>query len=267
MTKAPFFSIIVVCLNAADLIQMTIESILQQTCTDFEIIVKDGQSKDGTLEKVPVDSRIRVFSERDTSIYDAMNQATHYSTGRYLIYMNCGDMFASETVLEQVKACIGGEQPAMVYGDYDRDGIVHRQPTKLTPFYLYRTPLCHQTIFFDGQLLRTMAPYDTSYRVLADYDLELQIFKQLRLPTCHVNVWTCTYLGGGYSETEKGGRIKKEERMQILEKRFTMSECRKFELMRALTIPGIRSKIVGGAGPKWLKRVYQAVVNLINNKK
>lgn len=266
MNESPFFSILVVCLNAEKLIKATIDSILQQTCSDFEIIVKDGQSKDGTLDEIPQDNRIHIYSEPDTSIYDAMNQATHYATGRYLIYMNCGDAFASENVLEQVKACIDDEQPVMVYGDYGRNGIRHCQPTKLTPFYLYRTPLCHQTIFFNGQLLRSMAPYNTVYKVLADYDLELQLHRWKSGSCKHVDVLVCTYLGGGFSESAKGVLLKREERKVILNEHFSRFQRIKYGLILQATLPKLRSRLVGKNSPMWMKKAYQFIVNIVNRK-
>ena len=102
----PFFSVIVVSLNAGSLIGNTISSVLSQTCNDYEIIVKDGVSTDDTLKHVPSNARIKVYSEPDKSLYDAMNQAITYSSGRYLIFMNCGDTFASRKVLEEVKNAV-----------------------------------------------------------------------------------------------------------------------------------------------------------------
>ena len=68
------FSIITVCLNAGQGLLDTVERTLGQTYGHFEIIVKDGGSKDGSIEKLPSDPRIRVVTRKDTGIYDAMNQ-------------------------------------------------------------------------------------------------------------------------------------------------------------------------------------------------
>lgn len=103
MSQNVFFSIIVVCLNAGDELIKTVDSVRHQTCTDYEILVKDGGSKDGSLEKLPQEERIQTVVCKDKSIYDAMNQASTYAKGRYVLYLNCGDYLADETVLEQVK--------------------------------------------------------------------------------------------------------------------------------------------------------------------
>ena len=120
----PFFSVIIVSLNAGSLIGLTVRSALSQTFDDYEIIVKDGKSTDDTLAHIPQDNRIKIYSEADKSLYDAMNQAISYSSGRYLIFMNCGDTFASETVLDDVRKAVKDGDYGMIYGDYKRDGVV-----------------------------------------------------------------------------------------------------------------------------------------------
>ena len=254
-----------VSLNVGKLMQQTIDSALRQTFTDYEIIVKDGLSKDNTLDFVPASEQIRVFAEQDSSIYDAMNQGVRYSKGKYLIFMNCGDVFASDRVLEQVRDAIGESRPAMIYGDYTRDGIVHHQPTAMTPFYLYRTPLCHQTIFFDGELMRSGHLYDTQYRILADHNLELQLMNEQR-SIAHCDVCVCDYEGGGVSESEKGIVLKNRERKQILERQFSKKDRLRFELRLRATLPGLRKKLTASdKTPRWVKKLYQKLVNSVNN--
>ena len=90
------FSIVVVCLNPGEKLAATINSILAQQYGNYEIIIKDGGSKDGSIEKLPADSRIRLFSEKDSGIYDAMNQALSRINGQYVLFLNCGDLFYDE---------------------------------------------------------------------------------------------------------------------------------------------------------------------------
>ncbi|MBE6576887.1 MAG: glycosyltransferase [Ruminococcaceae bacterium] len=257
----PFFTIAVVSLNAEKLIKMTIDSALEQTIDDYEIIVKDGLSKDGTVSQIPSDPKIKLYEESDKSIYDAMNQAIGHSSGKYVIFMNCGDVFASNDVLEKIKEGIGDGQYGMVYGDYTRDGIVHKQPSVLSRFYMYRTPLCHQTIFFDGEYLRDGNVYNTDYKILGDYDLELRIM--VNKPTKYINCTVCAYLGGGVSESEKGIRQKKSERERILKNNYTKKERVKFYVHRKLTFPKLRSKLVRSKNPM-IKKLYQKTVNSLN---
>ncbi|WP_304679261.1 glycosyltransferase, partial [uncultured Muribaculum sp.] len=82
-----------VCLNAGDKLRRTVGSILAQSYPHYEIIVKDGMSTDGSVDKLPEDGRIRIVRQKDRGIYDAMNQATLLAEGDYLLYLNCGDYF------------------------------------------------------------------------------------------------------------------------------------------------------------------------------
>ena len=87
------FSIIVVCLNPGPKLNQTLDSILSQTYPSFEIIVKDGGSRDGSIETMREDRRIHLYQESDHSIYEAMNQAVSHVTGDYILFLNCGDLF------------------------------------------------------------------------------------------------------------------------------------------------------------------------------
>ena len=94
------FSVVVVCLNPGEKLNQTLGSILSQTYDDYEIVVKDGGSRDGSVEAMREDPRIRLFREKDSGIYDAMNQAVAHWDGGFLMFLNWGDYFADEKVLE-----------------------------------------------------------------------------------------------------------------------------------------------------------------------
>ena len=114
------FSVIVVTLNAGERLLETVNSALSQTYKDFELLVKDGESSDGSLDFLGGinDSRIRVVSRKDASIYDAMNQAVTDALGEYYIFMNTGDLFASDKVLAAVAKHLVSNKADIVYGDF-----------------------------------------------------------------------------------------------------------------------------------------------------
>ena len=106
------FSIVTVALNPGDKLQKTLDSVFCQTCTDYEIILKDGGSTDGSMDKwrnaeqkadnEPGTGRVRFFDVPDKGIYDAMNQAVQQAEGDFVLFLNCGDMLADRNVLERV---------------------------------------------------------------------------------------------------------------------------------------------------------------------
>lgn len=259
------FSIIVVSLNAAETIGGTIKSILDQTYTDYEIIVKDGGSTDGTLDKLPSGDRIKIYQEKDSGLYDAMNQATGYASGRYCIYMNCGDTFASPDVLEKVAGFLDTEKCDVLYGNYIRGTIVCKQAKTMTPFYLYRTPLCHQTIFFRTKLLQGKYRYDTRYKILADYNTELKLLKTGKTFR-YINLCICRYLGGGVSESKKGIEKKEAERKIILKRYFSPRERTAYGIKLALTLPGLRKLLYSEKNPEFVRAVYKKLVNIVNGR-
>ena len=103
------FSIVMVCLNPGEKLRTSVESVLGQTYPDFELLIKDGGSRDASLDNLPADPRIRVEKRTDKGIYDAMNQAlesVEKKEGRYVQFLNCGDAFHDETVLERIAKAI-----------------------------------------------------------------------------------------------------------------------------------------------------------------
>ena len=259
--NTPFFSVVVVSLNAEKLISSTLDSVLSQTFEDYEVIVKDGLSSDGTVNQIPSDDRIRVFAQKDAGIYDAMNQAISLTGGKYVLFLNCGDVFASSDVLSKARELIGEENFGYVYGDWLRDGILHKQPKRLTDFYLYRTPLCHQSIFFNGDDLRKSFHYDTKYRILGDYDLELKM--KAERTTKHIDLPICSYLGGGISETKKGYETKCLEIKEIIRVHYSKRKRTLYSVILAMTFPKLRNRIASSKGT-FVKKAYQRIVNIIN---
>ena len=111
--QKPFFSIVVVSLNPGERLEKTLNSIINQTYKDYEVILKDGGSTDGSLENLRrkgyFDDKnyIVIQQKKDKSIYDGMNQALSYVNGRYVQFLNCGDYFYSDTLLVEVAEFIG----------------------------------------------------------------------------------------------------------------------------------------------------------------
>ena len=109
----PFFSIIVVCLNPGEKLLQTLQSIQKQEFRDYEIVLKDGGSTDGSLQKLdPEQFGLHVVTKPDRGIYDAMNQAVEEAKGRFVFFLNCGDWFMDEQVLADMHDRIAGHRQA-----------------------------------------------------------------------------------------------------------------------------------------------------------
>lgn len=181
----PLFSIITVTWNAAAVIEPTIASVQRQTSSDYEMLIIDGASTDGTLDIVRRASiaSLRVFSEPDEGLYDAMNKGIARARGRYLIFLNAGDSFANDTVLARL-AQLAADNPGVIYGqtqlvDEARNVIGKRHltaPKHLTAnSFLNGMVVCHQAFVARRDLVPA---YDLQYRLSADYDWCIKVLKQ-----------------------------------------------------------------------------------------
>ncbi|GIZ07430.1 glycosyltransferase family 2 protein [Flavobacterium sp. UMI-01] len=168
-------TIITVVYNAVDMIEETIDSIIQHDSSFFEYIIIDGGSNDGTVEIIKrYLDKISIFvSEPDKGIYDAMNKGIKYSSGNFIAFINCGDKLLHLPVQQLI------QHPTP---------IINCFPVKLSTGFILnpfnnwtlkiRNTLPHQGCFYkrtDG------LKYDISYKVFADFDLNQNIYKNKSL--------------------------------------------------------------------------------------
>ncbi len=175
----PLISIITVTYNAEGTLPSTIKSVNEQSWTDYEHLIIDGESKDSTLQiaRSMASEKTKILSERDKGIYDAMNKGIRMANGKYLIFLNAGDSFHSQKTLETIaNTIIDNKYPGIVYGqtqlvDSNRNRIADRHltaPEKLTAKSFSNGMLvCHQA-FIASSLISP--EYDLKYRFSADYD-------------------------------------------------------------------------------------------------
>jgi glycosyltransferase involved in cell wall biosynthesis len=104
MRKTNFkISIVVVSLNTKKDTVNTINSILLQSYKNYEILVIDGKSNDGTVEFLRKNSnKINFISKKDKGIYDAMNKGSHLASGEWIMFLNSGDIFYNNKVLSNI---------------------------------------------------------------------------------------------------------------------------------------------------------------------
>lgn len=264
------FSIIVVCYNAGEKLQKTIESIRRQTEKDYEIIVEDGLSTDGSVEKLMPGRDLKVFREKDEGIYDAMNRAVTHASGRYLFFLNCGDYFEDDTVLARVRHHIEidlkgqqsreagvslkgrpsvGEQekqrnlpPRIFYGNIREraTGAAVMSNPKIDDFACYRNVPCHQACFYDRRLLKKRG-FRTCYRVRADYEHFLWCYYRAHATMRYLPVTVTSYEGGGFSETKENRRRSAAEHRHIVRKYMSKGQIFTYQFIMLLTLAPFRT--------------------------
>ncbi|AOM77588.1 glycosyltransferase family 2 protein [Pedobacter steynii] len=176
-----YYTIIIPTFNSAGTLKECLKSILNQTCSDLEILISDGASTDATKEVFESfnDGRISFFSEPDKGVYDAMNKAIGRSSGKWLLFLGSDDTLYTDRVLEEMKVYLDKTDAHLVYGNvrivgdspWAKDGEIYRGKTSLTTLLVNN--ICHQAICYSREIFSGGLRYNPNYRVCSDYDFNL----------------------------------------------------------------------------------------------
>lgn len=188
--EQPLVTVITVCYNAREMLLRTMNSVWAQTYKHVEYVIVDGASTDGTLELLEeYGGRIDHWvSESDKGIYDAMNKGVSMAKGKWVIFMNAGDCFADNHVLENVFSV--PRQADVIYGDVVKGGVVKKASS---PRNAHRMFFCHQSVFVKIESLKSF-PFDISHKMSADFKQMKQLwlagkqFLQLDFPIADFDV-------------------------------------------------------------------------------
>ena len=189
-------SIITVNLNNREGLKRTIDSVVGQTFTDYEWIVIDGGSNDGSRELIEQYANQFAFwvSEPDNGIYNAMNKGIEKANGEWMLFLNSGDWLYDEETLNKVFSKTYDAD--ILYGDVmfhwpDERGMqLEQMPDSLTLYFFYTYTLCHQATFYNKRIFSTHK-YDESLLICADWALYIKLmiedYKFHHLPFCISN--------------------------------------------------------------------------------
>ena len=179
--STPTATIVMAVLNAAEDVRLTLRSIAAQRATNIEVIVMDGGSVDGTVDVVEsFDLPITIVSEPDRGIYDAMNKGASRASGKWLQFLNAGDVFTDEgslpAVLERLRDLEDDGPTWLVAGARYVGGATDGRPVSNLPHNWYRhalgmQPHCHQATWFKSDLFASLGGYSLEYDFVGDFDL------------------------------------------------------------------------------------------------
>lgn len=227
-------TIVTVTYNAEGTLERTLKSVEMQTHGNVEHIIMDGASKDGTLAIAQAykerndDRDIRIVSEPDKGLYDAMNKAIAIANGEYICFLNAGDKLHNPQTLEFI-VHIAQHNPdaGVIYGDtdiVDDNGMKLRErrlsPPKRLNWRSFKNGMlvCHQAFYAK----RSIVPaYDLSYRFSADFDWCVRIMKKaatMSMPLVNSHLTLADYLSEGMTTANHKASLK--ERFAIMCKHY-----------------------------------------------
>ncbi len=205
--ETQMFSIITVCYNNLDGLKKTYQSVANQTGRNYEWIIVDGGSVDGTaqfLESLRHDNTQWV-SEADNGLYDAMNKGISMASGQYLIFMNSDDEFAERDTLALVHEAIElNDFPDLIYGDARErklSGELVYKKGRSHNWAWYGMFTHHQSMFYKLSSLRQheiLYNYQR-YPTAADYAFTAMMLKIPDLKVLRIKQPLCTFMRGGIS--------------------------------------------------------------------
>ena len=174
-------SIITVNLNNCEGLRRTIDSVVSQTYTDYEWIIVDGGSTDGSKELIEQNAdRFSYWCcEPDNGVYAAMNKGISHANGEYVQFLNSGDWLYENDTLDRVFKIINNKDADIYYGDMvqvNNGGRLNpcTYPDKLGFFYFPYGNICHQATFYRRNLFE-QNHYDESFSIVSDWALNLNL--------------------------------------------------------------------------------------------
>ena len=193
-TKYPLISVVTVSYNAVNTIEQTILSVISQSFEDYEYIIIDGGSIDGTIDIIKkYQDKITLWvSEPDKGIYDAMNKGVVLAKGKWVSFMNAGDQILDFN-FNFLKS---NKNKDVFYGN-----ILLENNKVIVPYDLkiigYAMPFCHQAVIVKTQIMKEYR-FNSNYKIAADFDLFQRLIKDKR-EFQYENITMAVFEGGGVS--------------------------------------------------------------------
>jgi glycosyltransferase involved in cell wall biosynthesis len=258
-------SIITVCLNEADKIGKTIQSVAGQSFKDYEYIIIDGASTDGTPDVIKQyeSAYDKLVSEPDGGIYQAMNKAADMAKGEYLFFLNAGDYYSEPDILEKVFSADYSSD--ILYGDSIIDlkvlgQVLRKSPGVIDKRYMFFNTIPHQGAFIKKSFFEKNLKYDESYKIAADYDFFLRALYKTTCSTVYLGFPLTVYDYTGISSRPENSSMCSGERLIAQKKYYSEEEMISFgkqELSYKLFVkyPGLIKSVISSSPHNFVRNV------------
>lgn len=217
----PYLSIITINYNDAEGLKRTLQTVFDQSYRNFEHIIIDGASTDGSKEIIEAHQKNFTYwvSEPDEGIFNAMNKGIKAAKGTYLQFLNSGDVLNGESALEEFLSHedFGGD---IIYGDYEFENGGKVYADDLYPYYFMKTSLPHQSTLFKKTVFDLMGPYDEKYTIAADRAFYIKCFMSGQFIFQHIKYPLTKFDLSGISNDPKLLKKKQEQDETIFKEYF-----------------------------------------------
>jgi glycosyltransferase involved in cell wall biosynthesis len=228
-----FFSIITINYNDKSGLRRTIESVASQTYVDYEYIIIDGGSTDGSVDVIKefapdIDCWV---SEKDRGIYHAMNKGVLQAHGDYCLFLNSGDAFYDKSVLEHIAE--KGLKEDIIVGklvSFTNDYLFNPPSRLISLYYLYSGTVPHQSSFIKTDLLRQY-PYDEQLKIVSDWKFFVQAIVLHNCSVRYIDEIVARFDTNGVSTTNPDKMWKEKE--QVLAELFPPRVLADYQHMKA----------------------------------
>lgn len=229
---SPRISIITINFNNAAGLLKTVNSVIAQTSSEFEYIIIDGGSTDGSRDIILQNKNALSFwvSEKDQGIYDAMNKGIKAAKGDYLLFLNSGDTLFEPATLG--KALHELNDAEIVYGNMkiQKDNVVSDgfMPDVLSFEHMMRDTLWHPVSFIRKSLFGKNGMYDTTFKICGDYDFFFKVIIEKKVSTKHINKFISVFDLSGISSLETNVALIRDEKTRVQRRYISEKEFASF---------------------------------------
>ncbi|HTB07765.1 MAG TPA: glycosyltransferase family 2 protein [Bacteroidia bacterium] len=243
----PKLSIITINYNNKAGLEKTIKSIITQSFKDFEFIVIDGASNDGSVDVIHQhqDKIAKWVSEKDLGIYNAMNKGIGFAKGEYCLFLNSGDSLYESNTLEKVFATEPKED--IVYGnmliDFSGKKVLGEMPDTITFEHMMADTLWHPVSFIKRDLFAKYGNYREDLKIVSDYDFFIKAILVNKVSAKHIPVTISIFPTDGMSSQSSNAELIKAEREKVQSGYFSKFVIDEFNAKKKKTSNGIWSKL------------------------
>ncbi|MFV0419930.1 MAG: glycosyltransferase family 2 protein [Dysgonomonas sp.] len=256
-------SIITINLNNKEGLEKTIKSVVSQTFIDYEFIIVDGKSADGSIDIIKkYEEKISYWlSEKDSGIYNAQNKGIRQAKGEFLYFLNSGDALYEADTLEKIFAddphdtFICGSFYMEKGGELEADTSYKYKDWNLAVYELFSGFLCHQAFFIHSDNFKKYGLYDESLKVVADWKLFFQAIAIEHQSVKYIDEFVVIYNMEGFS-TQIGGNVIYPEKLRVCREFLNENAVKRLERLYYLEQNGFVTDIM--KSKKWIYNSFRA---------